>query len=168
MQNCMPLLFLRLSCLSLIMPARSLARILGKKSWTKTLYIKRTNLPVFLPTNFTNFRVSECRAELVRAMPSAAENLKANFRASRKYWISENSCDLQGRHYLNALLFVYIREIRGQKIVICFCGLSSCILALFYSVFLRRFVICFCGFSSCILALFYSVFLWLAFLVCFI
>ena len=33
---------------------------------------------------------------------------------SRKYWISENSCDLQGRHYLNALLFVYIREIRGQ------------------------------------------------------
>ena len=29
-QLCMPLLFLRLSCLSLIMPARSLARILGK------------------------------------------------------------------------------------------------------------------------------------------
>ena len=28
------------------------------------------------------FRASECRAELVRAMPSAAENLKANFRAS--------------------------------------------------------------------------------------
>ena len=30
----------------------------------------------FLPTNFTNFRTSECRAELVRAMPSAAENVK--------------------------------------------------------------------------------------------
>ena len=29
-----------------------------------------------------NFRASECRAELVRAMPSAAENLKVNFRAS--------------------------------------------------------------------------------------
>ena len=33
-------------------------------------------------TNLTNFRASECRAELVRAMPSAAENLKVNFRAS--------------------------------------------------------------------------------------
>ena len=33
-------------------------------------------------TNLTNFRASERRAELVRAMPSAAENLKANFRAS--------------------------------------------------------------------------------------
>ena len=30
----------------------------------------------------SNFRASERRAELVRAMPSAAENLKANFRAS--------------------------------------------------------------------------------------
>ena len=29
-----------------------------------------------------NFRASECRAELVRAMPSAAENLEANIRAS--------------------------------------------------------------------------------------
>ena len=37
-----------------------------------------------LPTNFTNFRASECRAELVRALPSAAENLKANFRASER------------------------------------------------------------------------------------
>ena len=35
-------------------------------------------------TNLTNFRASECRAELVRAMPSAAENLKANFRASER------------------------------------------------------------------------------------
>ncbi|MGM9655831.1 MAG: hypothetical protein ACI3ZA_01525 [Alloprevotella sp.] len=33
-------------------------------------------------TNLTNFRASERRAELVRAMPSAAENLKANFRAA--------------------------------------------------------------------------------------
>ena len=30
----------------------------------------------FLPTNFTNFRARECRAELVRAMPSATENVK--------------------------------------------------------------------------------------------
>ncbi|MCI5647690.1 MAG: hypothetical protein MR299_08595, partial [Bacteroidales bacterium] len=30
----------------------------------------------FFPTNFTNFRASECRAELVRAMPSAAENIE--------------------------------------------------------------------------------------------
>ena len=29
-----------------------------------------------LPTNFTNFRASECRAEFIRAMPSAAENVK--------------------------------------------------------------------------------------------
>ena len=27
-------------------------------------------------TNLTNFRASECRAELVRAMPSAAENIE--------------------------------------------------------------------------------------------
>ena len=32
-------------------------------------------------TNLTNFRASECRAEFIRAMPSAAENLKVNFRA---------------------------------------------------------------------------------------
>ena len=29
-------------------------------------------------TNLTNFRASERRAEFIRAMPSAAENLKAN------------------------------------------------------------------------------------------
>ena len=31
-----------------------------------------------------NFRANERRAELVRAMPSAAENLKANFRANER------------------------------------------------------------------------------------
>ena len=30
----------------------------------------------FLPTNHTNFRASECKTELVRVMPSAAENVK--------------------------------------------------------------------------------------------
>ena len=30
----------------------------------------------FLPTNLTNFRASECKTELVRVMPSAAENVK--------------------------------------------------------------------------------------------
>ena len=30
----------------------------------------------FLPTNCTNFRASECKTELVRVMPSAAENVK--------------------------------------------------------------------------------------------
>ena len=33
-------------------------------------------LVVFLPTNCTNFRASECKTELVRVMPSAAENVK--------------------------------------------------------------------------------------------
>ena len=38
-----------------------------------------------IPLNqILNFRASERRAELVRAMPSAAENLKANFRASER------------------------------------------------------------------------------------
>ena len=31
---------------------------------------------IFLPTNCTNFRASECKTELVRVMPSAAENVK--------------------------------------------------------------------------------------------
>ena len=43
-QLCMPLLFLRLSCLSLIMPARSLARIWGKK----LLFVFVVYRPVFL------------------------------------------------------------------------------------------------------------------------
>ena len=30
----------------------------------------------FSSTNLTDFRASECRAELVRAMPSAAENIE--------------------------------------------------------------------------------------------
>ena len=29
-----------------------------------------------MPTNLTNFRASECRTELVRVMPRAAENVK--------------------------------------------------------------------------------------------
>ena len=34
------------------------------------------NAYIFLPTNCTNFRASECKTELVRVMPSAAENVK--------------------------------------------------------------------------------------------
>ena len=30
----------------------------------------------YLPTNHTNFRASECKTELVRVMPSAAENIE--------------------------------------------------------------------------------------------
>ena len=37
-----------------------------------------TNLFDWAMPSAANFRASECRAELVRAMPSAAENLKEN------------------------------------------------------------------------------------------
>ena len=81
------------------------------------------------PTNFTNFRASECRAELVRAMPSAAENhevnewkrlLFAKIRFSRlkvlySYWFF----DKKGRHYLffaaAALLFYGYKKSRTQN-----------------------------------------------------
>ena len=35
---------------------------------------------IFLPTNLTNFRASERRTELVRVLPSAAENVKKSTR----------------------------------------------------------------------------------------
>ena len=50
----------------------------------KNVCARREQKPSFLGLcrAAANFRASECRAELVRAMPSAAENIKANFRAS--------------------------------------------------------------------------------------
>ena len=45
----------------------------------KNAYRGRKNFWItgcFLPTNCTNFRASECKTELVRVMPSAAENVK--------------------------------------------------------------------------------------------
>ena len=38
--------------------------------------LQAKNHGFFLPTNLTNFRANECRTELVRVMPSAAENVK--------------------------------------------------------------------------------------------
>ena len=38
-------------------------------------FFKPTNF-FYLPTNLANFRASECKTELVRVMPSAAENVK--------------------------------------------------------------------------------------------
>ena len=48
---------------------------------------------VFLPTNFTNFRASECRTELVRVMPSAAVNVKEIYTNV----FNEKNGDLLGR-----------------------------------------------------------------------
>ena len=42
----------------------------------KLSWVQRECLEIFLPTNCTNFRASECKTVLVRAMPSAAENLE--------------------------------------------------------------------------------------------
>ena len=43
--------------------------------WFSTNYLLSSKF-FLLPTNLTNFRASECKTELVRVMPSAAENVK--------------------------------------------------------------------------------------------
>ena len=167
MQNCMPLLFLRLSCLSLIMPARSLARILGKyfahefHEWTRIVAMDK-----WRPGRSLELALMQWWGMSFGVVPSRHIVLASPFRALRTRLPSLRSV-VPSRHLtpksINVpisltfsaalgitrtssvfwLACTKIRAIRGQKIVIC-------------------------GFSSCILALFYSVILWLAFLVCFI
>ncbi|MFW5583353.1 MAG: hypothetical protein ACOCNU_07190, partial [Bacteroidales bacterium] len=53
----------------------------GAKFFATDYFARKVFCPQsFLPTNLTNFRASECRTELVRVMPSTAENVKKSTR----------------------------------------------------------------------------------------
>ena len=74
--------FIYMSCG--VVPSRHIVPALSFRGLRPRLLSLRSVLPsrqivlneILLPTNCTNFRASECKTELVRVMPSAAENVK--------------------------------------------------------------------------------------------
>ena len=83
----------------------------------------------YLPTNFTNFRASEHRAEFIRNLPSAAENIelvkiRATYKVAfikrfviRVYFLTFSAAlGIVQINLPSALACTKIREIRGQII----------------------------------------------------